>query len=83
METNCIHRGDKWKPKWIIKNALKYNDMHPDKKPNQDIVNSDPPLCQATWRYQASAAIIENKEDHGDQLEHENIIFKTRKLLMI
>ena len=62
LERNCIHRGDDWKPKWIIKNAVKYNAMHPTDKPNQEIVNADPPLRQAKRRYQANAAIIENEE---------------------
>ena len=47
-EINCIHRGDNLKPKWIIKNAVKYNATHPAEKPNPDIVNADPPLVRAT-----------------------------------
>ena len=46
METNCIHRGEECKPKWIIKNAVKNNAMHPNKKLNQEIVDADPPLRQ-------------------------------------
>ena len=47
METNFIHCGEEWKPKWIIKNTVKYNATHPNNKPNQDIVNADPPLRQS------------------------------------
>ena len=53
--------------------------MHPDKKPNQDIVNADLPLRQATRRYQANVAIIENEESH-DQPEHEEPNFKDEEV---
>ena len=63
QEVNCIHCGDDWKPKWIIKNAVKYNATHPTQKTNPDIVNADPPLVRATNKYQTNAAIIENEND--------------------
>ena len=71
METNCIHQGEEWKPKWIIKNAVKYNATHPNNKPNQDIVNADPPMLQAKTKFKTNVAIVYNTVEY-ERLEKEN-----------
>ena len=73
LESNCIHRGEEWKPKWIIKNAVKYNATHPDDKPNPDIVNADPPLRPAKTQYKANAAIIDDVEQEHQSMDEDEV----------
>ena len=37
-------RGDKWRPKWLVQSAAKYNVVHPNNKTDPGYINKGPPL---------------------------------------
>ena len=37
-------RGKKWRPKWLVQSAAKYNTVHTNNKPDPEVINADPPL---------------------------------------
>ena len=66
-ELRCPARGPNWIQDWKLKAAAKYNAMHPNDKPNPEIIQAPPPVRSGTTKPTLKQACLPIEEsDQSD-----------------